>query len=186
MKLSWVRTLYDYGAWADARVLACAERLSPEQFTAPGTAGHGSIRDTLAHALSAHRAWLSWLDGSLSVQEAMRRPFDPATLPDAAAVRERWEEVQRQTQRFLAHLTEDDLAEVRTETHPSAGTVSMPLWQFLIHVVLHGVQHRSEVAAMLTGFGQSPGNLDLLFFLLEHGATGGNGSKVRASTPARG
>jgi uncharacterized damage-inducible protein DinB len=34
----------------------------------------------------------------------------------------------------------------------------------MLHVVNHGTQHRSEVAAILTSLGFSPGNLDLLFY----------------------
>ena len=41
----------------------------------------------------------------------------------------------------------------------------MALWGMMEHVLNHGTQHRAEVAAMLTGFGHSPGDLDLLFYL---------------------
>jgi hypothetical protein len=32
--------------------------------------------------------------------------------------------------------------------------------------VTHGTQHRSEAATLLTNYGQSPGNLDFLFYIL--------------------
>ena len=35
----------------------------------------------------------------------------------------------------------------------------------MLHQVNHATQHRSEVAAMLTGFGHSPGWLDLIRYL---------------------
>jgi uncharacterized damage-inducible protein DinB len=35
----------------------------------------------------------------------------------------------------------------------------------MLHQANHATQHRSEVAAMLTQFGQSPGWLDLIFYL---------------------
>jgi uncharacterized damage-inducible protein DinB len=38
----------------------------------------------------------------------------------------------------------------------------VPIWQMLVHVVNHGTQHRSEAAALLTGEGRSPGDLDLI------------------------
>ena len=39
-----------------------------------------------------------------------------------------------------------------------------PLWQTMAHLVNHGTQHRSEAAALLTTFGLSPGDLDLIDF----------------------
>jgi uncharacterized damage-inducible protein DinB len=45
-----------------------------------------------------------------------------------------------------------------------------PLWQQVLHQVNHATQHRSEIAATLTRFGHSPGDLDLLIFIDESGA----------------
>ena len=35
----------------------------------------------------------------------------------------------------------------------------------ILHVVTHGIQHRSEAAVSLTGYDQSPGELDFDLFL---------------------
>ena len=40
-----------------------------------------------------------------------------------------------------------------------------PLWQCLAHVLTHSTQHPSEAAMVLTHWGQSPGELDLTFYL---------------------
>ena len=56
---------------------------------------------------------------------------------------------------YLAGLTEEEM------DRDLDGT---PMWQTMAHLVNHGTQHRSEAAAILTGFGRSPGDLDLIDF----------------------
>jgi len=38
------------------------------------------------------------------------------------------------------------------------------VWHILLEVIIHATQHRSEAAALLTSYGQSPGDLDFLPF----------------------
>jgi uncharacterized damage-inducible protein DinB len=37
----------------------------------------------------------------------------------------------------------------------------------MAHVVNHGTQHRAEAAALLTDYGCSPGDVDMIYFLDE-------------------
>jgi uncharacterized damage-inducible protein DinB len=46
-----------------------------------------------------------------------------------------------------------------------AKTRQMALWGMILHVANHGTQHRAEAAAMLTSFGHSPCDLDLIYWL---------------------
>jgi uncharacterized damage-inducible protein DinB len=45
------------------------------------------------------------------------------------------------------------------------GTVwAIPRWRIIQHVILHGMQHHTELAQLLTAKGQSPGDIDFIFF----------------------
>jgi uncharacterized damage-inducible protein DinB len=164
-----VQVLYAYDAWATDRLLATAEQLRPEQLLAPAEAGRGSIRDTLVHLLGTQRGWLKWWSGALSADEAYRLQANPADYPDLAAVRALHQAVQHELRAFLAQLDEAEVQRPMTHTLPDGTTLRMRLWQLMLHVANHGTQHRSEVAALLTAAGASPGDLDLLYYLWPDG-----------------
>jgi uncharacterized damage-inducible protein DinB len=163
-----VRALYRYNRWATEQVLDAAGGLTSEQLLTPGTAGHGSVRDTLVHMIRAHRGWLSWWDGSLSGQDAYNLKLDPADFPTVAAVRAEWDALASQTEAFVERLDDDDLARIYRQTLPDGQETALVLSTMMLHVANHNTQHRSEVAAMLTGFGHSPGNLDFIYYVFSH------------------
>jgi uncharacterized damage-inducible protein DinB len=43
------------------------------------------------------------------------------------------------------------------------------VWESMAHLVNHGTQYKTETAAVLTGFGHSPGDIDLIVYLNEAG-----------------
>jgi uncharacterized damage-inducible protein DinB len=161
--LEAIRDLYAYSAWANARILETAEKLTPEQYTT-ASEGTDSIRDTLVHTASAHWLWLErWRESS------PRGLWDPADFPDVAALRSHWDEVEDATSAYLTTLREADLARVVSYVNFQGETWAYPLWQQLLHQVNHATQHRSEAALLLTRFGYSPGWLDLLFYVDQKG-----------------
>lgn len=70
---------------------------------------------------------------------------------------------------YLTSLRDDDLANLVRYTTDSGQKRERVLWHCLMHVVNHGTQHRSEAAAILTGFGYSPGDFDFTQFLIQQG-----------------
>jgi uncharacterized damage-inducible protein DinB len=162
-------TVYGYDRFANEQVLDTAAGLTPEQWLEPGTAGHGSVRDTLLHVLVAHRNWLGLCDGSMTPEQAFdfTQQLDANDYPDVAAVRALWRQIDARTQAYLARLDDAEAGSHRGGTFPWDGTTfSQPVWAILLHVANHGTQHRSEAAAMMTAFGHSPGYLDLMGYAL--------------------
>jgi uncharacterized damage-inducible protein DinB len=41
---------------------------------------------------------------------------------------------------------------------------TFPRWRVLQHLALHGMQHATEIAQLLTVKGQSPGDIDFIFY----------------------
>lgn len=154
MQVSELQLLDDYDVWATAKILTQAEQLTPEQFLAAPAEGYRSVRDTLVHTLSTERNWRTgWQTGE-------RIPaLDPNDFPTCASIAERWREEDEITRDFLANLSDADLE----QDFYGLG----PLGMTIMHVMLHGMQHRSELALMLTGYGHSPGEIDLVFYLME-------------------
>ncbi len=155
-----IRNLYDYNAWANARILDAAAPLTSAQLLAPGGASFDSVRDTLVHTMAAQWLYLERWQG-----RSPRAMPEPASFPDLGTIRARWTEIERDTQAFVATLDDARLAADVAYTNTQGERWAYPLWQQMIHQVNHATQHRSEAAVLLTQLGHSPGWLDLLYFV---------------------
>ncbi len=165
MKTNEIVQLYEYKAWADARILATAAGLSTAQFLEPvARLSHGSLRGTLVHILATEIVW------RLRCQEGISPTALPAegAFPTLEALVDRWQAEEDAMRAFLGSLDDEDLDRAVRYTTTKGIPHENTLWTLLVHVVNHGTQFRGEAAVVLTGYGQSPGDLDLIFFLREH------------------
>jgi uncharacterized damage-inducible protein DinB len=154
--------LYKYNAWANFRILTAAENVSTEQFLAPSTFPHGSLRNTLTHILFADWIWRTrWMGESLKIH------LKPEDFPTLASLRKRWDEEEIELDKFVNSLTDEKLNTTFPYKNTRGEALENILWQAMAHVVNHGTQHRSEAAAMLTEFRFSPGDIDMIVFLRE-------------------
>lgn len=157
-----IRLLYRYSSWANQRILDTTENLSPEQFLEDAGPSHGSLRNTFVHTMSGQWIWLERWNGTSPPAMLSRADF-----PDLASVRTRWEEIEKDTREYIENLQpellEREISYVTTEGEPR----NYPLLPLIFQQVNHQTQHRSEAAVMLTNFGHSPGDLDLVVYLAE-------------------
>lgn len=173
MKVDDIKLYYGYNAWANERILKAAETVSPDQLTAPNALGWGDLRGLLTHTYNAERGWFSFLfergDGDWLKAE---------DFADVAALRARWDEQNEITRQCLDTLEDGDLTRVHSRER-NGQRRQLELWQALVHVVNHGTQHRSECAALLTGLGSSPGDMDLTLYLNDAGISSGASDSAR-------
>lgn len=161
MDVNSLRFLYEYNYWARDRILRQVEKLSPAQFLAASDYSRGSVRDTLVHVLSAEWVW------RVRCQEGISPPalLDAGEFATCAALTERWRSEETRMRAYLADLTDAALPGVIHYRRTGGETQQDVLWHLLVHVVNHGTEHRSVLAERLTGYGFSPGDLDLIHFV---------------------
>lgn len=165
MNMENVRDMYEYNYWANQRILDTAEKITSEQLVAPTSCSYGSLHGTLVHTLDAEWSWRLLLQGQRADGE-----LKPTDFPTLMSLRQRWDEDETDMWRYIDGLSDQDITGIIR--YPIDGGVirERPLWHCLYHVVNHGTQHRSEAAAMLTDYGQSPGDIDFTVFLNERKA----------------
>ena len=126
-----------------------------------GGVSHGSLFGTLVHILSAEWVWRVRCQEHMS-PPALLRAEDFGSL---GALESRWREEEQTMLRYLAGLSSGDLRGGVSYTNTRGLTFTTPLWQILAHVVNHGTQFRGEAGVLLTRYGQSPGDLDLIYYV---------------------
>ncbi len=151
--------LYDYGYWANKKLLVVVSQLTPDQFTQEVAGSYGSVRNTLVHTLSAEWGWLDRCGG---------HPRGPALeaddYPDVAALVETWTRVEGWMRVFLAGLADEDMDRPVEYRNPRGEPRSMALGELMQHGANHGVHHRGQLALLLRVLGHVPGNVDLLLY----------------------
>jgi uncharacterized damage-inducible protein DinB len=174
MKTDDIKLLYEYNYWADGRILAASAKVNLEHYGAPtgfGT-GYGSLRSTLVHILDGEWQWRLTCTGFynllLTDEDYKATELTEAQFPALDALQERWQVEQQAMRDYLGTLTDEQLNGTFRYIILGGIVRERVLWHCLLHAVNHGTQHRSEAAALLTNYGQSPGDLDFTLFLNEH------------------
>jgi uncharacterized damage-inducible protein DinB len=150
MRADDIRFLFEFDRWATTRILDTSARVMADDWEESNRIDRRGLGGILVHQLGAHERWRSGWQG---VDRPPRREELP--LISSEELREAWILEWAALDAYLATLTDDD---TDGEWH------ELTRWHSFLHVVNHGTQHRSEAAVLLTIFGHSPGDLDLIDF----------------------
>ena len=157
-----ITDLYEYGNWANGRLLALARDLPEDRLRHRFTQGAHPILESFVHLASADLRWLARFQ-----EQPLPAGFTVATLPTMPAVERAYADLATTRRAYLATL--DDVAVGAMIRWPDvAETRELVRWQALMQCANHGTQHRSEIAAMLTDCERSPGDLDFGLWCREH------------------
>ncbi len=162
MRREELDVLVDYLFWARDRVLSAAESLPDGEFGSRETVATRDLRATLVHQLENEWAWRI----RLSLGAFPADGLSPDDYPTVDRLATSW---QREEQELRAWLT--GISGRRLAVRPPGDDNVLPLWQYLVYVVTHGVQQFSEAAILLTRRGHSPGEIGFLAFCTDRAAS---------------
>jgi uncharacterized damage-inducible protein DinB len=159
MRLGDVIQLFEYMYWVNHRLLTAAARLTDEQFTAHTDVTTRDLRATLVHELDVEWSWRLSLQGRTIAELDAEGELRPEDYPKLAALRDHWQRDEAVMREWLASMTDE---QVEAEVVPSLSDASLPLGQYLLHIVFHAAQQQADAATLLTLAGHSPGEIGYL------------------------
>ncbi len=149
------RLMIAYNEWADLRIIDAAEGLTAEQFD--------GLRATFAHMLGTQVWWYAlWTAGANAGEGAGE--FIQPDIPAVAELRPSFERGHANLRAYTDDLTDEGWHREEPWWKQWGYDQTMAMGETLFQVVEHGVQHRSEIAVVLTSYERSPGDLDYLNF----------------------
>lgn len=155
-----ILTLYRYNQWANQKILRVAADVTAEQFLADAPFPHGGLRGTLTHTLFAEWIWRNRWEG---VSPTVR--IQPEEFPTFESLQARWSYEEAKLMKFVEEIADEALNLPFHYKNTKGVPQQSILWHAMAHVVNHGTQHRAEAAALLTAYGCSPGDVDMIYFL---------------------
>lgn len=159
MQIDQIKTLFSYHWAMTVRLIEGAAQIEESIYKKELDYGRGSVHDLLFHILAADHSW------RIALQSGRQQPgLDNSDFPDLDSVHALLEDEERAWQEYFTDLTDAALQEEVSLTSLRGHTRNIPLWRVLVHLVLHGMQHQSELSRLLTEQDQSPGDIDFIFF----------------------
>lgn len=156
------RALFAYHFDTTERMLEAAGRLGAEEYRAEPGYGRGSLHDLLFHLLRTDAGWRGALEMGQQPPALAAEEY-----ADMLALQEGFGRERAAWEALLGALTSEEImGEVSLMTRRGDVAV-VARWWVLQHLVLHGMQHHAEMAQLLTAAGQSPGDIDLIFYRMK-------------------
>ena len=141
------------------RLMTLAAGLSQADYRAADDYGDASIHSLLFHLLDTDYSWRIGLESG-----RQSTGFAAADYPDLESLQIGIDSEEAAWTRFIDALSEEDLDQEIELISLRGATYSFSRQRVLQHLILHGMQHHSELARLLTLKGHSPGNIDYIFF----------------------
>ena len=134
---------FRYNLWANQALLDACEPLTDAQLDASAAGVYGSVRELLVHIFDSEEGYAGRLSGELPSP----RLSDLPTFPSFDELRRRAEHSGQALIAFTEKATEADLTRI---LHLDNGTYDAPVYINLIQAINHAIDHRSQIATVLS------------------------------------
>lgn len=143
---------FRYNLWANLRLLDVCAQLSDAQLDATSTGIFGSVRETLMHLFTAEEGYAR--HHNFTGPAPTPRLADITTFPGFDELRRR---AERSGKELIAVAEQGDLNRI---LYLDDGTYEAPVIAVLIQAVNHAIDHRSQIATLLSQQDIEPPDLD--------------------------
>jgi uncharacterized damage-inducible protein DinB len=140
---------FRYNTWATRELLAVCRELSEEQLDATAVGAYGSIIDTMRHII-----WCEAHDAVRLTEEHLSWDHGAADVSDLDELARRVDELEDSWERFLSTPFNAERT-FRIPWHDGIAR-DVPAGIFLIGVLHHAIEHRSQICTILTAIGVEP------------------------------
>jgi len=153
------QTLFAYHWHIDSRLLDLAAQLAEADYKEQPGYGKGSMHDIFFHLMRAQNNWRQGIETGKRIN-----PVNPEDFQTLESVQSGLQKEQTAWKIYLDNLSADEIEGDVTLTRRSGDVENVPCWRILQHLILHGMQHHTELAHLLTIKGKSPGDIDFIFY----------------------
>lgn len=153
------QTLFAYSWSTNRKLRERAARLDEETLKATPGPGRRSLYELFFHLFAAQTGWRIALETGTQPGR-----IDPEAYPDLPSLDEGFLLEEQAMDTLLAGWDDAYIASDMSLTTRRGHTYTVACWWVLQHLVLHAMQHHTEMALLLTEHGQSPGDIDFIFY----------------------
>jgi uncharacterized damage-inducible protein DinB len=143
---------FKYNLWANLRLLEACAHLSDAQLDATTKGTFGSVRETLMHLFAAEEGYARHFN--FTGPAPTPRLADLTTFAGFDELRRR---AERSGKELIAIAERGDLSQI---LHLDGGTYDAPVIVVVIQAINHAIDHRSQIATLLSQQDIEPPDLD--------------------------
>jgi uncharacterized damage-inducible protein DinB len=141
---------FQYNLWANLRLLDACAHLSDAQLDATTRGTFGSVRETLLHLFASEEGYVRHVTGTSPTPRLKELP----TFPGFDELRRR---AERSEKELITFVEQGDLSQI---LHLDGGSYEAPAIVLLIQALNHAIDHRSQIATLLSQQDIEPPDLD--------------------------